>query len=165
MTLQRWIERVEVGRQRRQCAAKIVGHRQRVLGEAFDAELAFALDVLLGASAHVLRLGGGTQVLVLQFGVLGLEAFDDALQHFEGRFGAFDRRLSRGVARGWIAGHWLSLVAVVSLGGLHLGMAALRVNRPRASTTRRICHTAARGACNLVPRTMMPPRSPIVTLP
>ena len=92
-------------RQRRQGAAEIVGHRQHVLGEALDAELAFALDVLLGAAAHVLRLGGGAQMLVLQLGVLGLQAFDDALKHFDGRFGAFDRHLSRGAARGWIAGH------------------------------------------------------------
>jgi len=96
------------GRQGGQGPAEVVGDRQDVLGETLDAELALALDILLGATAHVLGLGQRTQQLVLQVGLLGLELFQRA-----GAVGRACRlevvvgcRLRRGAAHGWIAGHW-----------------------------------------------------------
>ena len=97
---QRRIERLEVGRQRRKRAAEVVGDRQDVARKAFDAELVGLFDVLLGAAADILRVGDGPQVLVLQVGVLGLEALDHALQGLDGDFGAVDRHVIRGAARG-----------------------------------------------------------------
>ena len=57
--------------------AQFVGHRQGVTGKALDPELALLLDILLGPSAHVLRLGQGPELLVLEVGLLGLELLDE----------------------------------------------------------------------------------------
>jgi hypothetical protein len=57
-----------------QAGFQAVDHRQHVLGEAFDGELAGLGDLFLGAAAGVFGLGLGTQVLVGQFGALGLQS-------------------------------------------------------------------------------------------
>jgi len=106
------IDPLEIARQGRQRTAEIVGDRQHVLGEPLDAELAFLLDILLGTAAHVLRFGNRPQMLVLKIRILGLELLDASLEiarlgwNFE-VVGILDRHLSRGAARGWIAGHTL----------------------------------------------------------
>ena len=109
------------GWQGRQGATEIVGNREDISGESLDPEFAFLVDILLGATSDVLRLGNGTQMLVLQLRILGFELLDLTLEtagllaHFE-VFGVLDRHLIRGVARGCIAGHTVSLVQVVSFG-------------------------------------------------
>jgi hypothetical protein len=55
---------------------------------------------LLGAAADVLGFRDRPQMLVLQLGILGLQPFHDPLKHFDGGFGAVDRHVSRGAARG-----------------------------------------------------------------
>ena len=113
---QRRVDRVGIVGQHREGPAQIVGNRQDVLGKTLDPELALAFDVLLGAAAHVLRLGQSAQELVLQLGLLGLQLLHFGRHAFRlGRnievgVGRLDRHLSRGAARGWIAGHTLSLV-------------------------------------------------------
>ena len=42
------------------------------------------------------ELGDGAQMLVVQLGVLGLQAFDDALQRLDGEFGAASTGMSSG---------------------------------------------------------------------
>src|SRR5262249_30737863 len=109
--LQRRLDRIAIG-QRGEGTTKIVGDRQHVLGEALDAELALALDILLGTTAHVLRLGEGAQELVLRLGLLDSQLLELArtfglARNVEVVVGRLDRHLRPGVARGWIAGHTL----------------------------------------------------------
>ncbi len=102
----RRVDRLGIPRQRRQGAPQIVGNRQDILGEPLDAELAFALHVLLGTAAHVLGFGQGAQKLVLQLGLLGLQLLQFVRQalrlggNIEVLVGRLDRHLIRGVARG-----------------------------------------------------------------
>ncbi|MNO76901.1 hypothetical protein D3C76_679910 [compost metagenome] len=56
-----------------QAALQAVDHRQQVASEFFQGELVRLLDILLGATAHVLQVGNGAQRLILGGGQLFLE--------------------------------------------------------------------------------------------